>query len=68
MAIDTKVVLSDIGLPTHWAEGEERGAFWGISHEDETADGEDFHNHVAVLTVRDNVAVGVGYFHSEDDS
>lgn len=65
----TKVVLIDGLLPTQWMEGEERGAFWGISHPDETVKQlEAFHDHVAVLTTRDGVADSIDYFHSKNEA
>jgi hypothetical protein len=43
-------------------EGEERSAFFGIAHGDQY--GETSHNHVAVLTVRNGLAVSIEYHHS----
>lgn len=66
MAQEDKFVLKDSLLPTQWTEGEERGAFWGAGHDGETLEeAENFHDHVAVVTVRDGQARKIDYFHSE---
>lgn len=62
----TKVVLEDGLLTAQWMEGEERGAFWGVAHGDQY--GEPFHDHVAVLTVKDGMTTSIEYFHSKEEA
>lgn len=64
---EIKVILSDDILPTQWSEGEERGAFWGIAHSGPHQP-EDFHDHVAVVTVEGGRATGITYFHTQREA